>query len=238
MTCSSSSSPGCQTDWVKVPAALVAGLLGITAACSGTTNKSTSTTTIPADLALARSLNLLGSDLPGWTSSPAQAGNAEQGLTAQIARCAGAGEPAQADSAESASPDFDKGHQEISSNVTVARTSADASTFLDAMRGSRLAPCARQVLSSYARSQLPSGAQVSNLDVTPTAEPSSPESFADRVTAQVTLSGAGSLKLVDDLFGFVAGRVEVELDVTAAGGIPDAALEHRLLSVLLQRAGG
>ena len=64
-----------------------------------------------------------------------------------------------------------------------------------------------------------------------------PGSFADRVTAQVNLSGQGSLFLVDDLFGFVAARSEVELDVTQAGGAPDAALEGRLLSLLVQRAG-
>jgi hypothetical protein len=223
--------------------ALALGVLATTTACGGSSsgNQASSSTTTSinpsVDRATATAMNLKASDLPGWTQTPNQTSSADQALTTRLASCAGAPNPSQADVVDVMSPNFDQGQTEVSSDATMVRTHADGLADLNALKSSKLSSCFQQVAVPTLKTQLPSGATLSNFQVnafSPTGAP--PDSFALHVTITVSVPQQGSVAVDVDEIGFLVGRAEVSLTSTDLGAAPSQTLENRLLSLLVARS--
>jgi hypothetical protein len=102
-------------------------------------------------------INLVGSDLPGWTQSPNVDSSSDDAASNRLAVCAGAQDPPKIDVVEVSSPYFDHGNAEIISNVTVVRDRSDALQDLAGMEGKKLLPCVQKILVPYLKTQLPKG---------------------------------------------------------------------------------
>jgi hypothetical protein len=158
-------------------------------------------------------------------------------MNAQMARCAGADDPAVADVVDVYSDNFDQGQAEVNSDVTMVRDLAEGRKDLQALESSRLPSCVQQVVEPYLKTQLPSGTSLSGLSFEPRPAPTGiPDSFAFRFVVQVTQAGQGTVTVDVDQLGFLQGRAEVELTDTVTGAGPDAALEQHLVTVLFDRA--
>lgn len=233
---------------MKVPAAKFAviwvGLLALVASALGASPAGAANTTAFARLAVnvskdrstARAINLKSTDLPGWQQTPNQSSSSDQG-SSDLAACVGALDPAKVDIVNVYSPYFDKGPTEVSSDVVIVRARNDALSDLQAMRGGKLKPCVQQVMVPYLKSQMPAGTAITkfaiamlNLSWVPA------ESFAFRLNITISVKHTHA-ELSADTIGFVAGRAEIELDLSQEGPTPPSqALERRLLSVLVARA--
>jgi hypothetical protein len=230
--------------------ALMAGValsaLGlVTAACgggSGSTQARATSTTNPigatSDRATAQAINLTAADLPGWQQSPNQSSSSQQAVNSRLAACTGAPNPGQIDVVEVKSPSFDQAQTDISSDVTMVRSRADGLADLRALKGPKLNGCARQILIPSLSTQLPPGSTVASVDIgsfIPPGDP--PDSFGLRTSATVSAPQQGTVTIVNDTIGFLAGRAEVGLDVTQIGGAtPSQATEQRLLAILVTRS--
>ena len=246
--------------WMVAPA-LAALLTGAAAACSSSsgtkapagasssstgavrtfpTVPSTAGNTTPdaaADRATAQAINLRASDLPGWSGTPNSTSKSDRTMNAQMARCAGAGDPAVVDVADVSSPAFDQGEVEVSSDVTMVRSQADGRSDLQALLSPKLQACIQQVAVPYLKTQLPAGAAISKLDFQRLSPPGGlPDSFAFRLVIVVTAPGQPSVSVTSDQLGVLVGRAEIQLDDTVSGATPDASLEARLIKLLYGRA--
>jgi hypothetical protein len=223
---------------------LAVGVMGAATACCGgsASNQSTSSTAASinasADRATANAVNLTAADLPGWKQSANTTTSADRSMTARLAKCAGAQDPARIDVVDIDSPNFDQGPTEVSSEVTTVRTHADGLTDLKALESAKLDPCVQQIAVPQLKADLPSGATITTLKIstfTPLSQP--PDSFALRIDVTVSIPQQGSVVLNSDEIGFLKGRAEVELDASqTGGGSPSATLEQRLTSILVSRA--
>jgi hypothetical protein len=199
-------------------------------------------------LAFAHAVNLTAADVPGFTRSHKQNSEsaAERRLQSQLRSCAGAvGTSALGRShgtlAEASSPDFEL-HRGIlaltvSSEVTVAHTSAAAAATLAAVRNPRLRACFSRYLSSLLKSQHYPGATVIGVSIasgTPPA-PGTTGGFGWRVTATLAIRTI-HISFYFDILGFVEGPSQVTL--TSSGTVRPfpARAQEQLYSELLTRA--
>ena len=222
----------------KTVTVVALGMIGVATASCGS-SPSTSASINPAvDRATAKSINLTAADLPGWKQTPNVSTSSDQALSSRLAACAGAKNPANVDVANVNSPYFDKGETEVSSNVTMVRTHADGLADLEALKSSKLDTCVQQIAVPALNKALPSGATVTNLQVSTFQPAGAPhDSFGLRLQITVAVPQQGSVSISADDVGFLAGRAEVELDVDqTGGGSPSSALEQELLSFLVTRA--
>jgi hypothetical protein len=199
-------------------------------------------------LAFAQAVNLTAADVPGFTSSTKQEHHSptEQRLEQQLRSCMGGGsaralQPARGALLEASSPSFSLKRGilgfTVSSEVSVAHTSAEATVTLSAMRSPRVRACFTRYLSSLLKSELYHGATVAGLSIdtgTPPA-PGTTGGFGWRVTATVAIRGI-HLSFYLDILGFIDGPAEVTL--TSSGTVQPfpARAQEQLYSQLLTRA--
>ena len=190
-----------------------------------------------ADRATARAINLRPGDLPGWSAAANTTSNSDRAMSAQMAKCAGGGDPALVDVVDETSPNFDQGEAEVSSDVTMVRTKADGQNDLRALQSPKLQSCIQQVAVPYLKTQLPAGATIDQISFTRLAAPPGiPDSFGFRLGVEVTAPGQPPVSVTSDQLGVLVGRAEIELDDTVNGGTPDRPLEQHLISLLYDRA--
>jgi hypothetical protein len=240
-----------------VSAVLLAGCAGTghTTATTGTASaatKATAATAAPAvrvaraeeakARAFAVAVNLKASDLPGFhpASGHEHKSAAEKRLEPQLAKCVG-GAGAKREATEVSSRTYERGSsiitQSVSSQVTVARTSALAARELASIRGGHLKSCLARYLSQLLASTNLHGAKigpVSTKQGSPPA-PGTDGSFGLRFIEPVTLHGL-RIPFYVDILGFVKGRAEVSLFTFGVLREFPAALEEQLFSLLLERA--
>lgn len=236
---------------------MIAGAGGLLAAC-GKANPTAATThstssepsgsaarplTRPQALALARAVNLTTADVRGFRASHrrhsegAQEKRFERGLLRCVGSLGSGGKLA-----EVASTDFelDRGILQftVSSEVSVAPTSAAAARELATIRGARVRGCLGHSLDQLLKGQpAAGGGRVGPVAVssgTPPA-PGTTGSFGWRVTATYTLRGI-RLSFYLDMLGFVQGPATVTLFSTGVLRPFPAAAQQRLFSLLLSRA--
>ncbi|HVA04629.1 MAG TPA: hypothetical protein VMU64_12900 [Acidimicrobiales bacterium] len=159
-------------------------------------------------------------------------------MASRLATCAGAKDPNVVDVVDVQSPNFDQGQTEVSSDVTMVKAHADGVSDLETLQGSKLDACVQEIAVPELKSELPTGATLSNLQINaihPTGVPK--DSFALRLGATVAIAQEGSVSISSDEIGFLSGRAEIELQASQVqGGAPSETLEQRVLSILVTRA--
>jgi hypothetical protein len=200
-------------------------------------------------LAFAHVVNLTAADVPGFTPShkPEHESATERRLQQQLRSCGGAvGTGALRHSrgklAEASSPDFELRRGvlalSVSSEVSVAHTSAEADAALQAIRSPRVRACFSRYLTALLKSQQHSPGEtvlgVSITGGTPPA-PGTTGGFGWRVTATLAIRGI-HISLYFDILGFVDGPSQVTL--TSSGTVRPfpAKAQEELYSELLARA--
>ena len=200
-------------------------------------------------LAFAHAVNLTAADVPGFAPAhkPEHESAAERRLQRQLRSCGGAvgARPLQHSRgalAEVSSPDFELKRGilalSVSSEVTVAHTSAEAAATLAAIRSPRVRACFSRYLSALLKSQQHSPGEtvlgVSIASGTPPA-PGTTGGFGWRVTARLAIR-AIPISLYFDILGFVEGPAQVTLTSSGTVRAFPARAQEQLYSQLLTRA--
>ena len=199
-------------------------------------------------LAFAHAVNLTAADVPGFTIShkPTHESATERRLQQQLRSCGGAtGAHAQQRTpgalAEASSPHFELKRGilalGVSSEVSVAHSSAEADAALSAIRSPRVRACFSRYLSSLLKSQHYPGASVVGVSITPGTPPAPGTSggFGWRVTATLAIRTV-HISFYFDILGFIDGSSQVTL--TSSGTVRPfpARAQEQLYSELLTRA--
>jgi hypothetical protein len=190
----------------------------------------------------ARAVNLRAADVPGFklSSESEHETSAEKQLGDEFVRCVGAtglSHPL----IEVGSNSFEhKSHAsdlQVSSNVTVLRTSTSAKRDIAQFRSDRFGKCLERYLTLALRPLSSKGVTISPVTIsqlTPRA-PGADGGFGWRVS--VTYRGRGpGVTFRTDFLGFVDGPAVVVLSADGAPQPFPAPTEHRLFSLLAQRA--
>jgi hypothetical protein len=216
------------------------------ASATGATGASASRSPSRAEAsAFARAVNLTAADVPGFTASPAQAGNAahERQLERTMLRCAGASGSGKADNAvaEAGSKSFalKRGvvNLTVSSEVSVEPSQGLAAGELGAIRSARVRGCFTRYLNQAIRSQKIPGATIGKVSIqsgNPPA-PGTSGGFGWRITVPLTVRQI-SVAYYLDILGFVYGPTVVTLVSTGLLQPFPAAAQQHLFSLLLGRA--
>ncbi len=200
-------------------------------------------------LAFARAVNLRTADVPGFTHSHEQQGESatERRLQQQFRSCGGAvGARALQHSrgtlVEASSPHFELKRGvlalTVSSEVSVAHTSAEAAASLAAIRSPRVRACFSRYLSSLLKSQQHHpGETVLGVSIASGTPPASGMTggFGWRVTATFAIRGI-HISFYFDILGFVDGPAQVILESSGTVRPFPAAAQEQLYSQLLTRA--
>jgi hypothetical protein len=224
------------------------GALSLTIVCCGLglagAEPSAGASTPAADRAAAQAINLRSKDLPGWQQYPDQTSSSDRQLSHELFACIGAPDPSTAAVVHVSSPYFDNGQAGVSSDVTVMRSRSAAQADFVAMRGPKLVPCLDKIAPPYFKAQFPASTKLSAFRVE-ALRPSwlPPNGYAYRLAMTISAKpkGAGTalkIGVVSDAIDFFTGRAEVDLSTSQeGGGVPNVALEQRLTSLLVTRAG-
>lgn len=193
---------------------------------------------------LAREINLVAADLPGFTpkghESEHEAAN-EKRLGRDLARCAGVRRLDQLDEPEAKSPNFERSSglasESIQSGFSLVGSTRQAEEELSLLTGKRAAGCLTEYfMRALSGAKAAPGERFGDVHVATGRPPAGgvSGSFALRLTARLDLAGA-QLPIFVDLLGFADGRAEVTLQAFGFPRPVPAALEQRLYRLLLQR---
>jgi hypothetical protein len=194
-------------------------------------------------LAFANGVNLTLADVPGFTVAAPEHEKetaAEKRLEHDLLRCAGPGSSSRG-IATASSKEFkheqDSQLESVSSEVSIARTSAVASKELGEIRSGRTRACLSHYLDLLFKGKSYQGLTVEPFSIasgTPPA-PGANGSFGWRVTTAVVGHGL-KIRIFIDILGFLYGRAEVTLLTSSVTAPFPAAAEQRLFALLLERA--
>ena len=199
-------------------------------------------------LAFAGAVNLTAADVPGFTPTPKQHSESanERRLEQEFHSCGGAqgaqaAQGSRSTVAVAASPDFEL-HRSIldltvSSEVSVARTPAEAAAVLSAVRSARVKACFTRYVSQLLKSQHLNGATVVGVTIASGAPPApgTTGGFGWRVTATLAAHGL-HISFYLDILGFVDGPAQVTLSSSGTVRPFPASAQEQLYSGLLARA--
>jgi hypothetical protein len=228
--------------------ATVAVLLTLPA-CGGGNNASspstTTSTTVPdaaTDAATARSLLLVGSDLPvGWKSSPHPEDTAEDKEFDQaIADCIGLSDPKRA-TADIQSPDFELGDASVGSSANLTATRADFEQDVAALNSPKYVACSDQLFEEELKRQFAEdvpGATIDDVNVARVESPTYGEvTVALKGTVTISASDRTVTMYVSD-YAYGQGRSEVDVSFFNVGAPFDPALEKSLLAKAVAKLNG
>ena len=193
-------------------------------------------------LAFANAVNLTASDVPPFTPSSRNESSSpsEQRAERQLRRCAGPVASAHG-LAEVSSKNFELQHDVlqlgVSSEVNVARSSAEAAQNLAALRSAHVRSCFSRYLQELFKGPQFAGGPVSPVSIqsgTPPA-PGTTGSFGWRAIATFTVQSI-RVRVYLDMLGFVDGPAQVTLFSSGVLRPFPAAVQERLFSLLLVRA--
>ncbi len=193
--------------------------------------------------AVAKAINLVAADLPGFTAAPAAPTTAaDKRLGARVAHCAGAAGPAR-EIVNSDSKDFSVmsaggiAEADASSNVTVLPSARLVAKDLRSIKSKRGRRCVTAAINGLLRGMKIKGVKFGTAKVTvghPQA-PGADGSFALRFKITATIKGV-RIPFYVDVVGFIVGRVEVALNTLGILNPFPAADEAGLFTLLLNRA--
>lgn len=216
----------------SVAAALVVMLLS----SSGSNNS--------AARAIAQSINLRASDLPGFVLSAPNHNSAGNQANARMKACVGSGFIAQYGNghiADVSSPNFTSGSglqaEQVSSDVTIVRSSAIVRRDLAAIQSGRIQGCLASALDGMT---VPTSSGttviVNNVRVAPLPPaPGANGSFGWRTTMSTSALGV-NIPVVLDILGYGVGKDELALTAFAIGRPFPQPTEQQLSSLLISRA--
>jgi hypothetical protein len=193
-------------------------------------------------LAFANAVNLTASDVPPFTSSSRNENSSpsERQAERQLRRCAGPVASARG-LAEVSSKSFELKRDVlqlgVSSEVDVARSSAQAAQNLAALRSAHVRSCFSRYLEQLFKGPQFAGGAVSPVSIesgTPPA-PGTTGSYGWRAIAAFTVQGI-RVQVYLDMLGFVDGPAQVTLFSYGVLRPFPAAVQERLFSLLLVRA--
>jgi hypothetical protein len=231
-------------------------LLGLAGCSGGAQNKVTAARAHPAPsgqakpaltraraAAFARAVVLTAADVPGFIRYSDRRGESpsEKRLEAQLHRCAGevgSGAALLAQQSRSYRLRRDILDFSVSSEVGVARSASLAAAELAAVRSARVRTCFSGYLQRLLQATRGAGASMGSVRIaagTPPA-PGATGSFGWRITATFGVDRL-RLPLYVDILGFVLGPARVTLVSSGAVRPFPAAIQQRLYSLLLSRAG-
>ena len=222
----------------------------LAAACSGGSSPTsshqpaTTTTAVPvnpaADRTTAQHINLMAADLPGWQESPNPPDASSNALAAKLAACTGAPDESKIDVVDVTSSNFDQGHVEISSDVTMVRTHADGVADVQAINSPKLPGCVTRIALPAIRAEVPAGVTVKSVDTSHFSAPGhAPGAFGLRLSGTMTGTQNGvsvTLPYRFDQVAFLVGRAEVTLLVAQVGQLTTVSAEPGLVDLLYRRA--
>ena len=214
------------------------------AGCASRTSPSVSQN-VAADKQLARSANLVLSDLPaGWTSKPHSSSSGNAALDAQLSSCLHTnldlfkGD----DRAEVHSPEFDDTNGDsVSSDVDYLADTTQADVRMKVLQQSNFSSClaaaAQSLVTNGAQtgSTLPAGTSLGAVTVAPMSFPAlGDQSAAFRVTIPITYRGI-VISAYFDLVGVQKGRVLVGMDFDGVNAPLGSPLEEQLTQTVVKR---
>lgn len=192
--------------------------------------------------AFVSAVNLRAGDVPGFKGSTEHATEtaAEKRLEQEMLHCAGwagFGSGIAEGSSQSFKRETGKVALGVSSSVSVARSSAMAAKELAAMRSGRTKGCLSHYLDQLFKSQKDQGATFSPATVIAVAPPApgTSGSFGWVIAMTITLHRV-ALPVYLEILGFTNGPAEVTLFTSSLPTPFPAAVEHRLFSLLVERA--
>ena len=205
----------------------------------------TATTTAPsaiaADRTIAQAINLAASDLPGWQESPNPPNSTAGSFVVQLAKCTG--NPAittNDDVMDVTSADFSKGPIQLSSDVTMVHSHADALSDKHVLTDPKILGCVDSVSKREFSGQLPPGERVSYIKssiFTPSQVISGSFGLRSNITLVVKENGiTRTISFVANQIDFLVGRAEVSLQEFETGKAVPVTAEAALLQTLDSRA--
>ena len=219
------------------PGAAVALLMA--AGCGGGGSGGSSAGTSPQ--ALASSINLRASDLPGYTVAGKGGSGTNDPQGEALAECAGSTPPSEA-VADVSSDQFQRGASGpgavvVGSDVTVMPSADQGIHDLAALRAPLASSCLEAKLRPELQKEVGSGVRVTDFRIERIGASAPGTAGAIGLRVLVTLKGpGGTVDVSTDLRAFVLGRLEVTLFDTAIDGpFPDDEAQQ-LFSLLVQRA--
>ncbi len=224
---------------------VIAVILALSAACGGPLAVSASggrpTTKRQAE-AFVNAVNLRAGDVPGFKGSTKHEHEtaAEKRLEQEMLRCAGwagFGSGIAEGSSQSFKHETGKAALDVSSSVSVARSSAVAAKELAEMRSGRTKECLSRYLDQLFEGQKHQGATFGPVTVIAVAPPAPGRSgsFGWVIAMTITLHRV-ALPVYLEILGFTNGPAEVTLFTSSLPTPFPAAVEHRLFSLLVERA--
>lgn len=194
-------------------------------------------------LEVAKAINLRQSDLPSSQQTADPFGARQRTLDAQLEECIGAGVPDSEAFAIVNSPSFvTAGSQPatIGSQVKVMPSAALASRDAAAGLDHRGLACATSQLSALVRPSLAKNEKISGAGAVflPRLAIGGLHVIGARIRVMIRVTRGGSVVTVPlyaDSLQFVDGQLEVNFEQEQGGEKPSAALEDRLLAVLVKR---
>ena len=213
------------------------------AACGGGGKSPSTTRTTPAssdtaaaDRAKAEKVVLVAADFPsGWTATPSTPDPNDAQQEKELAACAGAADPAVAESVKVEGPNLAKDNASVSTNVVFVKTEEYAQTDLRAITGPKIERCvedfAKRELDEELRSN-ESGATLESIELDRiTTQKYGDATVGFRLTATISAQGE-TLTAYQDLFLILKGRAEISAAFFDLGKPFDQTLEKDLLAKL------
>jgi hypothetical protein len=195
--------------------------------------------------AIAKSINIKTSDVPGWMVVPNTSPSPGPSYKKEAQQCVGKkGSPKLA---QVSSPLFGQGGLQVSSNVNIVATSADALGDLADEKNPKVPGCFVRVFTAYAKKTLLKDPELERDHVKLGKIVASPflpgygiagaTGLLVKIPFSVTTGGATAgeniyLSSID----FVVGRAEVSFQLTEQGQLITVPIESTLLNTLRQRA--
>lgn len=219
-------------------------LLVLTACSSGSSAKKEVTPTTTTGNKAATSINLTKTDLPSaWTSQAADnSDNTPDSTDKKIATCLGLPTTDTKDVVDVNSDDFSKGQPpqstQVSSEVEVVASLAQASRLQNAFTGDKIQGCLKSVFAEDAKGEAGNtpGVTFGTPTVTKKTVPSGVDSgFAFQIGIPVTASGA-SINVNTSIIGFFVKHTEVTLQTLVIGTPATDYDENALVAKLVDRA--
>lgn len=222
------------------------GLATALTSCGGASPKTAATTTTiqinpVADRATAQKINLTGAELPGWQESPNPTEAANAAFSTKMSACLGGPPEDKIDVVDVSSPTFNKGQTQISSDVTMVRSHAEALADDNSVKSPKLRACAQKVAKPALAAALPSGTTVQKLAAS-TFKPPEHVPTAVGLNFTITISATDqsgvtvSVPISIEEIGFVVGRAEVTLSIIQPSHALSTSADSQLVNLLYSRA--
>jgi len=224
-------------------ASLLLSLLALTA-CGSSSSSSSSSSPAPLTVAQATTaadaINLTAADVPGSTASANPVSASDKASDAALAACSGGVSPS-LQIVDLNSPSFASGtglnQTQVSSSVMVLPTAAYVQQNLKALTSAKGHACLSTSLNKVLAQTTPQGVTFSSGAITtlPFSSANTDGGFGVRVTVNAVAAGQ-HIPFFIDVVGFAKGPAEVELQTLGISAPYPAAMEAKLLSILVANA--